>query len=325
MNNNDLSYGDLEEIVRRSKLASREIPEHLYSQFSVVNYNQKHYKVRKYREKWRTDDEISIIRRAPHLFAPYHGRIANYLVYDFVEDTRSEKPASQAQEIGTFLVELASVSANPISAKEFDHWCDELQEARFFRPRTADLIREYFTRRCPEVSHWNAEYIDAVPKNFAVDERGRFVSIDAKHLHIGPRGLGLVKLHHQRNRLISEEEYQKTRDCFCSRLDFHQFSDPDYLNFVSFFYCMVGLLENARFISPCISFNAARNQWRRQIILDAIQAPSSMRWIEAIAWKIPHEISKARLFTRRAVNYSKRLASAHSLLALGLPNELFGL
>lgn len=316
MKSHDLSYADLEEIIRLSKLESRDIPERLYSQFSVVNHNQKHYKVRKYRDKWRIDDEIGILRRAPHLFAPFQGRIANYVVYDFVEDIRSEKPASQAHEIGSFLAELASVSAKPISGKEFNHWCDELQEARFFRPRTVDLIQGYFARRCPQVSHWNAEYIDAVPKNFAVDDRGRFVSIDAKHLHIGPRGLGLVKLYHQRNKLISEEEYQKTRDCFCGRLDFHQFSDPDYFDFLSFFYCFVGLLDNARFIAPCISFNAARNQWRRQVILDIIQAPSSMRWIEAIAWKIPHEISKARLFTRRAVNYSKRLASAHSLLVL---------
>lgn len=276
----DFDLATLEKLVLSSQVENTPIAARKYSVHRVLELDGQHFKVRAFRNPTAAQRQLNLIRRIRRLFPKCYGRIGRCLIWDYVPAISLPHEPQVMVDIGRFLAEIAQAEVTPISEDLFVHWCREIERAGIFLPRSINPIISYFANHRLQVPSWNLEYVDALPKNFIYGPDGKFLCIDGKHIFPGPRGLGLIKLHCHVGYLISNDDYLTVVKSYRDRVKFPEYDDPEYFNFLLFYYCMVLLADNAQFISRRCNMESARTRWRKRVILKTVRAPLSISLVE---------------------------------------------
>lgn len=297
----ELADDELERLVVLSGLGAAPVTGRKHGTFRIVELGGKPFKIRAYRDATTAQRQLNLIRNVSHLFPVCYGRIGHCLVWEYIKEFDRPPSRSLTEDIGAFLRDLSQVPSAPLTEEDLGGWCDEMGRAGFFRAKSIDRIGRYFRRVGPGIKRWNYEYLDAVPKNFIYDARGRLMSVDGKHLFPGPRGLGLVKLYCHQDYLISGAEYRAIVEAYRRCGDFPEYDDPTYFDFLLFYYCMVLLAENARCMSRRLNMESNRNRWRKTKVLEIIEAPFWMRLVEGARSSVPYHAIRMQHKAMRAL------------------------
>jgi hypothetical protein len=289
-----LDLTELQRLVGLSGLGTRPVAGRKKTVFSVVDSAGRKYKVRAFRNADAAQEKLNLVAPVRHLFAPLYGRIGHCVVWGYAEGN-GEAKESVATEAARFLTQLAQVEFPPLSEQQFAGWCEEIGRSLIFLPASLRLMLDYYRENLHRAHHWNIEYMDAVPKNFVFDENGRCVCIDAKHLFVGPRGLGLVKLACQRGIVASEDYCAELLRAYRQEIPLEEYDDPRYLDFVRFYYCMMLLQENAHYLPCRHNLESKQNRWRKRLLLDMVKAPAWLRLAEEAVLAVPFYTYQTRI------------------------------
>ena len=294
---------DLDRIVRLSGLDSQSVPPHKFARFELVDVDQQRFKVRAYRHSDTAERQFRLLSMAPHLFSRCYGRMGTCLVFDHTPDVSVECSPHTFSDVGSFMAELASVSAPPLPQDEFDRWCSDLETGQVFLPHTLRLIRRHYdTQMQSRPIRWGLEYYVPSLGNFVRAPQGSLISVDEKHLFLAPRGTGLVKP----ERSYPAEVFDDLKAAYCGRLGFKDFDDPTYHEFLVFYYCisMMAFFAHNRRWGP--NLDMPRMHWMRRRILRMVESPIAMRAVEEASWLIPRRLREWWKFGRRAAGYARR-------------------
>jgi hypothetical protein len=301
-----LAESDLEQIVRLSGFPSEPQLTKIPIPFKVVEYLGRQYKVRAYTSGEAAQRCLDLIATVEHLFTPDYRRLDRYLVFEYIKGSTvdSNEPAVREQilvGIPYFLDELATVQINDPLEDDFDFLCGNIGSAGIFRPRTMEVIRRYYFQVQSLTITSGLEYYDAMPRNFALTEEGKLVSIDEKHLRIGPRGVSLIKPLEQ----LSKADFAKLKEAYLSKLDRVPFDDPAYHEFLRFYQDMTVLGAVASYRRREVNMYSYSFHSSRRAVLGIVGASPATRLSEEALW-LPFWVHQIKSPFQRTPGFLKR-------------------
>lgn len=281
-----LTLCKLEAIVRLSGLGARRKLPYKATLTQVVQYEGLKYKVRAYPDPQKAQLQLEFLKKSECLFAPCRGQVERFLVFEFL-DGRIVDANEAPSRLGLFLAKLTALKVEPLNAlfqNQFDGWCHDIECAGIFRPQTIDLICSYYERVARQGIRWNVEHYDAMPRNFVLLDDGRFLSIDEKHLRVGPRGVSFVKLTWDLPPSISA----KIKTCYVKETHTAELNESWYLEFLEFYYLVYSLAFNGSDRSLLTNLSVPQFHDRRRKLLRIIGAPSHTFSREQLPWLTAH-------------------------------------
>jgi hypothetical protein len=292
---------DLEQIILESGLRSRPQPPKIPTPSQVVRYAGNTYKVRAYPDSESARDYTELMGAAKPLFTRCYGQVDRFLVLEYIDGSEPDSPGQMPVDIANFLADLAAIPARRSPQDDFDTLCMNIEAAGIFQPGTVELIRGYYARTGQRNVNWGLEYYDAMPRNFAYTEDGRLVSIDEKHLRVGPRGVSLVKPMEQ----LPPEEFRALKQAYLARMGSVHFDDPSYHRFLQFYRHMTALGALAAFRPREANIYEYSFHLNRQVILKIIDAPLPVRISEETRWT-RYWVHQTGRFFQKAWGFTKR-------------------
>lgn len=290
---------DLLRIVELSGLGGAPLVGKQHTLYRMVDWGGRRFKVRAFRSGEWAQRQLELAARLPHLFPRCYGRVEHCLIWEYVEMAPDSKNRMNEGAIADFLAEFTKAVVDPLSGKEVGRWCEDMARLGMLLPQTVQRIERYYEQQSQLVKDWHLEYLDAVPKNFIFDKNGRFLSVDAKHIFPGPRGLSLIKLHCHKGRLITKESYDRLVREYQQRVGFEEYEEEEYFDFLLFYYCMVLLADNARYTDRKFNLESKRNRWRKSTVLQLVGAPLWLRVMEEATSGMPFHAHRLREFSGR--------------------------
>jgi hypothetical protein len=280
-----LTRETIERIVGRSGLAGPFPDPARQSAFKFVEDSGRRYKVLAYPGAAAARERFALLQRTGDMFSPCPGRVENCLVHEYVEDSGMRGNSTLAEDIGGFIADLGKIESESMGVREFDDWARTLTESGIFLGRTTAALRRYCARALASPVRWDLEYLDAVPKNFVYGGRRNLTCIDSKHLHPGPEGVSLVKLHANVGEYCRREDYEAIRRVYQERVPENRLDDPAYFDFCLLYYSLFFLVANARRFPLRLNAGNVMNRTRRKIVLRIIGASPRIRFIESLRWE----------------------------------------
>lgn len=326
---------ELLEILQQSGMADLAEAAHRTTQCRVIEFQGKRFKVRSYRDAEAAQRRLELVAEAKDgLFIDCYGRVDRYLVLEYREGTIGYSSEELSSLLGKFLGVLERTSLPFSPNDEFGAWCEVLEQANIFRPRTLRSIRDHYASLRPENICWSLQYFDLMPRNFIVTEKGELVSIDEKHLRVGPRGISLVKPMWQ----MRKENFRRVKEEHHAHSGFTEFDDPDYRRFLVFYYCLYSLASSGK-VSASVYRKLSSFHLMRQKVLRRVGLPISEHLKEVIPWWVRYQLYGVESFllscartllhrtpaAKRIYFYFRSnilLKDRHDSAEKGLPNRL---
>lgn len=305
-----LTDEDLEQIVSLSGLDSKTGLGEIARPFQFVAYNGGTYKVRACQSREVAEQWLQLLGGVNHMFAHCYGNVGRYLVFEYVNanenanakvGAHSHSRTSILFEIADFLAELAHADAPYSLEDDFNSLCKDIEAAGIFKPQTMKLIRRYFAGAQSLDIKWGLEYFDPLPRNFLHTGDGSLISIDEKHLRVGPRSVGLIKMMEQ----LPEDDFAQIKEAYFAQVGFIPFEFPKYNQFLQFYRCLCALGTIGAHRSHEINKQEPRYHVNRQIVLRIVKAPLTTRLREEPPW-VAYPRYPAWRFTLRAWHFVKR-------------------
>ena len=280
-----LAESDLERIVGLSGLQSHPRQNRIPVPSEVVRYSGRQYKVRAYPDSEAARRRLEVIGPVEHLFARCFGRLDRYLVFEYINGRAAGGNELKLQEqmlaaIPAFLAELAMIRTNDSLHDDFDFLCKRIELAHIFRPRTIELVRRYYSQAQSLPVAAGVEYYDPMPRNFILTEEGKLVSIDEKHLRIGPRGVSLIKPLEQ----LPEAGFSKFKADYLAKLGLVPFDHLEYQQFLRFYRHMTALAMIFSYRVREINLYEASFHWSRRTVLGIVGVSPSTNLAEEAPW-----------------------------------------
>jgi len=282
-NNLTLTNHDLHNIVQLSGFDPEPALSDRAKPYQVVTYEDSSYKVRAYQSEEAAQQWFDMISVVPDLFAPCYGRSGRFLVFQYVSGNQARNLDSDTAvyEIAAFLADLASVEAPYTLESDFEGICRDVEAAGIFKPNTMQLVRRYFAQAVSTLPvEWGLEYYDPLPRNFVVSDDGRLISIDEKHLRVGPRSVSLIKLMEQ----WPETSFENLKDVYFSKIGFVPFEFPKYHEFLLFYRCLSALAMIGAHRAREVNMQEPRFHDNRHIVLRIVRAKPHVRLSEEPPW-----------------------------------------
>jgi hypothetical protein len=307
-----LSQEELRDVVELSGVRNIPIAFPKQTVFRVVRYGAEKFKVRAHLTPGSAADELRLVQPVRDHFVHCHGRVDHCLVWEYLEPAADRPKDIDKADIAEFMVAVAATPSREPDGVELESWWRTLRDGGVFGSQALRQIQAWYLKETPAVRRWNLEYVDALPKNFLARAPGQVVCVDAKHLFEGPRGLGLIKLFCHQGMLLSADDYERMKEIFLEQTGAGEFDDPDYFRFLLFFYCLLFLVKNARLVPRLVNLLSRRNEWRRQTVLDAVNASPGVRLAETLAWNVPRQFYRACQLPGRAMARLTRSRTTNS-------------
>lgn len=296
----------IERIVALSGLARPLSDPARQSAFTFVEDAGRKYKVLAYPSAAAARERFALLERTGDLFSPCPGRVENCLVHEYVEGSGGEGGLRLAEDIGGFLADLGRIDSEGMNEQEFDDWARTLEENGMFLAVTAAALRRYCADALTRPVRWDLEYLDAVPKNFVYGGRRNLTCIDSKHLHPGPQGVSLAKLHANIGEYCRREDYEAIRRVYQDRVPDNRLDDPAYFGFCLLYYSLFFLVANARRFPLRLNAGNGMNRTRRKIVLGIIEASPWICVLESLRWEWAFARAWMSNLPGRAVRFTLR-------------------
>jgi hypothetical protein len=292
-------------IVRSAGFPEESPSEQRAALFRLVEFNQTTYKVRAYPSAEAAERQLANLEKARDSFLPCYGRIGRFLVLGYVEGRAREVSDLVLESLGTFLGRLSAAEVD--SARErFDAqlsvWLRDVERFRGFTPRTLELLRRHCNRTSGIASHWGLEYYDAMPRNFSVADRDRTVSIDEKHIHMGPRSVGLIKPKWK----LPPSEFSRVLSAYRVRVTTPELDDPAYWEHLEFCYLVYSLATNLSQKPFEENLKTRAFHKRRRNLLRIVGAPPLLMIREQAGWLVLHALARSKMRLRKMVEVFRR-------------------
>lgn len=286
----ELRPEDLKRIVLLSKLDLLATSEYnKTTTFKVVRYAGKRFKIRAYLNRQAAKRQKSLLDQAPQLFAKCFGQFGRFLILEYVEGSGHKNVSEEFAALGHFIAEIAKVKTRQMDESDFDSWCDDLLKARIFTLRTISLVRRYYVEAQKLQVRWRLGYFDAMPANF-VFKAGRPISIDEKHLRLGPEGISLIKPQSK----LPSEAFSRILNAYCSTSHFDRFDDLKYREFLTFYYLIYGLAVVGAHKKQQVNIGIRDFHLRRRRLLRIVNASRLLCLREESLWLIKHYSQRVR-------------------------------
>jgi hypothetical protein len=276
-----MNLKDLREIVSLSGLETEPKLPNKPTSLRITSRNGETYKVRKYLTASDALQQEKLLAAGNGLFAKCYGRSENYLVLEFFKtDSQPHHSTEHLAELGEFLGALAELKVEAVIPDDFDLWIKDLAASCIFQTSTLRLLRRYY-RDHVELAGvaWGLEYFDAMPRNFVLKGRS-LVSIDEKHLRIGPKGVSLIKPMWE----LTERDFRCLLGRYQTRVASNRFEDLGYRQFISFYYLVYGLAFVGSHKSRGINIQIPEFHQRRGELLRIVHASWVTRLREQVFW-----------------------------------------
>ncbi|MFL5733178.1 MAG: hypothetical protein ACJ78Q_08255 [Chloroflexia bacterium] len=270
---------DLEQIVEQSGLRTRPRSARFPTPSEVVRYSGKAYKVRAYLDEETAREYQQLISNAERLSIRCYGRVKRFLVLEYLESD-ADSSGNVLEDIPQFLVDLAAVPAHRTPDDDFRALCANVEASDIFRPATMEWVRGYYEKSKTLGIEWGLEYYDAMPRNFAYTEDGRPVSIDEKHIRLGPRGVSLVKMMEQ----LPAADFAKVKQAYIAKLGPVPFDESAYHDFLRFYRHLTALGALGAFRAREANIYEHSFHLNRQMILRISGAPAGVLLREEARW-----------------------------------------
>lgn len=264
-----LNQTDLQEIVRRSGLNEPDKLSGASRNWKVVEYAGRLYKVRSYENSEIAERQLELISGVKHLFTECYGRIGRNLILAYIQNSKLQNNPEDFFLLGSFLGELVNVQICLPPQDDFELWCNELVSMKVFRNSTLERIKDYYREHSSNSLIFGLEYFDARLKNFALTEAGEFLSIDEKHVRVGPLGVSFAK---PKLRLTGKE-FQAVKEGYLSKTNRFDFDDARYFDFLTLYHSIYALRFKVINSRSEIYKRSKTFQLRRQIVMRVIQLP----------------------------------------------------
>jgi hypothetical protein len=276
-----MNLTDLQQIISLSGLSTESKSANRPTALKVVSYKGEIYKVRKYATASQAERQQELLAAGNGLFATCYGRIDRFLVLRFLDNpSQPRRSKDHLGELGDFLGDLASLESAAARSDDFDSWIEDLIATGLFLPRTVNLMRQHYERQLKRIDvRWGIEYFDAMPRNFVL-EGDRLISIDEKHLRIGPKSVSLIKPMWE----LSAEDFAEVLNRYQSRAGCTRFDDPDYRSFLTFYYTVYGLAFVGKHKTKVANIQIPEFHRRRRQLLQIIGAPRVICIREQALW-----------------------------------------
>ncbi len=300
-----LTTDDLEQIVSLSGLDSQTGLGETARPFQVVAYKGGTYKVRACQSTEVAEQWLQMLGGVSHLFSRCYGNVGRYLVFEYVNANAHSNGQTNSErvlfEIADLLAELAHAKAPYSLEDDFNSLCRDIEAAGIFGPKAMALVRRYFSDAQSFGIKWGLEYYDPLPRNFLYNREGRLISIDEKHLRVGPRSVGLIKMMEQ----LPEEDFAQLKEAYFAQVGFVPFEYPQYHEFLTFYRCLSALGMIGAHRSSEVNKQEPRFHVNRQIVLRIVKTPITLRLKEEPPW-IAYPRYPAWRLTLRAWRFFKR-------------------
>jgi len=296
---------DLGAIVRSAGFPEESASEQRAALFRLVELNQTTYKVRAYPSAEDAERQLAKLEKARDSFLPCYGRVGRFLVLGYVQGRAREQSDLALESLGTFLGRLSATevdSAGERFAAQLSVWLRDVERFRGFTTRTLELLRRHCDRASGIASHWGLEYYDAMPRNFSAADGDRYVSIDEKHIHMGPRGVGLVKPKWK----LPPSEFSSVLTAYRVRVTTPELDDPAYWEHLEFCYLVYSLATNLSQKPFEENLKTRAFHKRRRSLLRILGAPPLLMIREQAGWLVMRALARSKMRLRKMIEALRR-------------------